>query len=239
MKHVDVVIISWAKDYELLSTTVKGLNSLFKSESSDIAFHAYVVESNMNVEYDEYNRSDWNHTCTTVRPGGEFGYHKYLNIGRRLGNSKYVVLCNSDLVYEPGWASSLIKVMEENPKILSASPWCSRTLGSNVNHIGNVYTGYKVRDEIAGWCIFQKREIYEIIGDLDEKFTHWYCDNDYAMTIKEKDIIHCLVPDALVNHHCELLGATHKTFDLDYQKKTTGDQQIIFQKKWGLPYGPN
>ena len=52
MKHVDVVIISWAKDDALLQVTKDGLNSLFKSED-DIAFHAYIIESNKDIRYEE------------------------------------------------------------------------------------------------------------------------------------------------------------------------------------------
>ena len=42
MKHVDVVIISWAKDNALLQVTKDGLNSLFKSEE-DIEFSKKLI----------------------------------------------------------------------------------------------------------------------------------------------------------------------------------------------------
>lgn len=237
MKDVDVVIISWAKDEELHQITKTGLDSLFNSDDKEIRFHAYVVESNHDINYDEYNIKSM-HSCTTLRPEGEFGYHKYLNLGRRSGNSEYVVLCNSDLTFEKNWASLIISAMDQHPECLSASPWCPQTQGENKDHLMNLYSGYRVRGELAGWCIFQKREIYDKIGDLDERFTHWYCDNDYGMTIKEKGISHILVPTSVVNHHNEMLGKTHQKFDTEYQQKTTTDQQVKFQEKWKIPYGP-
>ena len=54
MKHVDVVIISWARNEELLKVTKDGLDSLFRSDSKDVAFHAYVIESNPEINYKEY-----------------------------------------------------------------------------------------------------------------------------------------------------------------------------------------
>ena len=60
MKNVDVVIISWAKDDALLQVTKDGLDSLFKSEE-DITFHAYIVESNLDINYDEYNQKYKDH----------------------------------------------------------------------------------------------------------------------------------------------------------------------------------
>jgi len=234
MKNVDVVIISWAKDEELRSITKNGLDTLFDS-SNDIAFHAYIVESNRDVNYDEYNQIKWMHSTTTIYPEDtSFGYHKYLNIGRKAGHSEYVVLCNNDLTYEKGWADKIIEAMESKPSIMSASPWCPQTQGSNQNVSGLVFNGYRVRGELAGWCIFQKRSIYELIGDLDEQFTHWYCDNDYGMTLQTKGITHSLVTDSVVNHHDKILGKTHEIFDNEYQRNTTVLQAEKFESKWNL-----
>jgi hypothetical protein len=56
MKNVDVVIISWAKNDELLKVTTDGLDSLFQSDLDDIAFHAYVVESNYESLYEHHKK---------------------------------------------------------------------------------------------------------------------------------------------------------------------------------------
>lgn len=233
MKNVDVVIISWAKNEELLQVTRNGLDSLFKSEpNDDVTFHAYIVESNPDVNYDEYNRTYRRHTCTTIHPNQEFGYHKFLNIGRRAGNSPYVVLCNSDLTYENGWSSEIIRVMEFFPDILSASPWCPQTQGSNQEHIGKIYEGHRVRGELAGWCIFQQRKIYEQIGELDERFKFWYCDNDYSMDLQSKKIRHVLVPSSVVNHHEKNLGKTGETLNQQEQYNITMAQAEVFEQKW-------
>ena len=232
MKHVDVIIISWAKDDSLLQVTRDGLDSLFKSDSEDIQFHAYIVESNSDVNYDHFNRTYKRHTATTIHPIVPFGYHRYLNIGRKEGVSPYVVLCNSDLTYEKNWASKIIEVMDANPKFLSASPWCPQTQGDNRPHAGNIFEGYEVRGELAGWCIFQQRKIYDILGELDEQFTFWYCDNDYAMELQKNGISHCLVADSIVNHHDDYLGNTGSTLTAEQQHEITYAQTEIFQKKW-------
>ena len=232
MKHVDVVIISWARNEELLKVTKDGLDSLFRSDSKDVAFHAYVIESNPEINYKEYDEKSWMHSCTTIHPEVPFGYHRYLNIGRRAGNSPYVVLCNSDLTYEKNWAMNIINVMNSYPQILSASPWCPQTQGSNKDHISNIYQGYRIRGELAGWCIFQQRKIYDIIGELDEDFIFWFCDNDYALDLMTKKIGHCLVPSSVVNHHDGNLGKTGKTLTPEQQNEITNVQETVFSKKW-------
>jgi hypothetical protein len=233
MTEIDVVIISWAKTPELHKITKAGLDSLFDSAEDGVTFHAYVVESNPDIEYEEYNQFLWMHSCTTIHPNQEFGYHKFLNIGRRSGNSPYVVLCNSDLTYEKGWANRIIESMKLNPTILSASPWCPQTQGDNTPHLGKIYQGYQIRKEVAGWCIFQQRKIYEIIGELDERFKFWYADNDYALDLQKRGIPHALVPDSVVNHHEKHLGKTGETLSELEKYQITSAQREIFLRKWG------
>lgn len=235
MNHVDVVIISWAKDEDLLQVTKDGLNSLFDSEQ-EIAFHAYVVESNKEINYDEYNSNQSIHTVKTIHTDLPFGYHRYLNLGRREGDSPYVVLCNSDLTYEKGWATEIIRAMDFDPKYLSSSPWCPQTQGSNSHLVDQIFEGYRVRGELAGWCIFQQRSIYDRINELDEQFEFWYCDNDYSIQIEKAGIKHCLVCNSVVNHHDGNLGKTGRSLSNEEQHKITNEQSVIFSKKYGIPH---
>lgn len=206
MKTIDIVIISYAKNEELERVTRDGINSLIKNSSNSCII--YVVESNPDINYDDYNEYTSKHKVITIHPEEEFGYHKYLNIGRRAGNSKYVALCNSDLTFEKGWDSEIIKVMEKYPEVLSASPWCPQTQKDNTPHGNRVYMGHRVRSEVAGWCIFQQRKIYDIIGELNEGVKFWFSDNIYADELRLRGIKHALVPKSIVNHHDGNLGKT-------------------------------
>jgi hypothetical protein len=237
MRHVDVVIISWARTDELHQIIKRGLDTLFDSERNGVAFHAYVVESNPSVAYDEYNHVGWTHSCVTIHPDSSFGYHKYLNIGRKAGNSPYVVLCNSDLTYESNWASEIIKLMEIHPDVLSASPWCPQTLGDNKPHLGTFYRGHTVRQQVAGWCLFQQRRIYEILGDLDERYKFWYCDADYSLELQAHGIPHILVPSSVVNHPKNpRVGKTAETLSSAEQEALTFEQDSIFIEKWSAVF---
>src|SRR5262249_32908840 len=208
--------------------TKEGLDTLFASEDGGVAFHAYIVESNPLVNYDEYNKISHVHSSTTIRPTGEFGYHRYLNLGRKAGHSPYVALCNSDLTFEKGWASEIIKGLDQHPGALSASPWCRLTLGDNAPHIGKTYPGYRIRQEVAGWCIVQQRRIHDIIGDLDERFKFWYCDDDYALELKTRGVVHILVPSSVVNHHnYARVGKTAGTLSSQEQDEITFAQRKV------------
>jgi hypothetical protein len=232
MKNVDVIIVSYASNTELYKTTKKGLDSLFESDNGDVAYHAIIVESNLNIDYDEYNEKKWMHSCKTIYPTIPFNYNAYLNLGIKEGNSPYVALCNSDLTYEKDWASNIIKVMEEYPNIKSASPWCPAVHGSNKGHENNVYLGYEVRNEFCGWCIFQQRSLYETIGMLNEGVKFWYSDNILAEELKLRKIDHVLVSNSVVNHHDKNIGKTADTLSNDEKLEFTNGQYQKFIKEY-------
>lgn len=198
--EVDVCIISYAKTHELKQVTEKGIESLLQSEES-IKFNIFVMESNCDVDYSNYPNT---RTFYSHKP---FNYNEYLNKAREQGNSKYIALCNSDLTYEKNWASNIIQLMTLKPEIMSASPFCPQTQ-QKYEWSNDVYFGYEVRKHLAGWCIFQQRKIYDIIGKLNEDVEFWYSDNIYAEQLKSKGLLHVLVTKSIVNHHSDNLGIT-------------------------------
>jgi GT2 family glycosyltransferase len=226
MKNVDVVIISDSKNEELKSIMLHTLKTLYSSES-EINFYTYIVESS-NVDYSHIHDN-----IKMIKPNTSFGYHKYLNMGRKMGTSEYVCLCNNDLDFKKGWATAIIKEMEKDPSLLSASPISD---APHVNRFGiqlnsGIQYGYEVRRHVAGWCIFQKRSIYDIIGDLDERYIFWYCDNDYAMDLKTRGIKNALITSSHVNH---LISRTLRTKNDKERSILTRQQEVVFLKKWNI-----
>lgn len=231
---IDIIILSCSANEELKKQTSDCLDSLFLSEeNSNNLFNVIILESEQSVNWDSYPNTK------THKSPEPYGYHKYMNYGRKLGKNEYVCLCNNDLIFHKGWASEILKVAEENPNILSFSPICTKTqplYGINKNS-GN-FTGYEIRKHISGWCIFQRRKIYDFIGDLDERFTHWFSDNDYGLTLYSLGLYHCLVTSSVVDHHDKNVGKTGPAVmsDSDMYKMTSGSSEI-FTKKWNDFFG--
>ena len=222
--NVDIVIISDSKNAKLTYITENTLKTLYQSDKN-INFITYVVESS-DVDYTYINKN-----ITMVKPEKPFGYNKYLNLGRKLGNSKYVCLCNNDLEFKKDWCTKIIKEMVVDPNLMSASPFSYNPHIEvfNIKEKNNLY-GYSVPSRVSGWCLFQQRDIYDIIGDLDENFIFWYADNDYSKTIEKLNIKHALICDSEVNH---ITSSTLEMKD-DLEKfNLTQKQKIIFDKKWG------
>lgn len=241
MINVDIIIISYSKTPDLKEVTEAGIKSLIQSET-DILFHIIVVEQNKEVNFSlskilkELGKTHKLHTLFNVHPNcppDEFGYHKYANIGLKYGVNEYVCICNNDLTYENNWCSEIISAMKEIPDLLSASPFCPENQ-MLLHYIDkNLHYGYNIRQHLNGFCIFQQRKIYEIIGPLDERFKFWYCDNDYGMTLYKHKIDHALVTSSVVHHHSNRVGKTAESIlNQEENHRLTTEQEHIFYKKW-------
>lgn len=226
---IDLVILSYSADLDLKKQTHDCLKSLFESEeNSKEIFNVIVLESQEGILWNNFPNTK------TYSPPKPYGYHKFMNFGRKLGNNPFVCLCNNDLIFGKNWASEILKITSEFSDILSLSPICPKTqpLYGILPNTGN-YLGYQIRKEVSGWCIFQRREIYKIIGDLDESFTHWFSDNDYSLSLYEKSIKHCLVSSSIVTHHEMNIGKTGPVvFSVEEMENSTSGSYPIFRSKW-------
>jgi len=234
--EIDVVIISNAKTPELVKVTEDCVISLLQSESQ-IRFNVYIIESTEHEYHSlksyfakQVNGRQLNiYYC--IHPNEEFGYNKFLNKGIELGHSDYVVLCNNDLIFHHGWASSIWNAMNKDEYLMSASPFEEKVhpliWGLQAN-TGLKY-GYKTGKDITGWCIFTKRKLFDIIGKLDEQFIFWCADDDYAKTLEVNNIKHALVTYSFVDH---VESKTLNTIEPTEYKKYTTEQYSTFNKKW-------
>ena len=221
--NIDIIILSFAKDEKLKGLTLQTVDTLLKSEDVEkIKFNVLVIESNNALKSYQYPGA------TTIYPDTAFGYHKYMNIGIRATSSEYICLCNNDLIFHKGWASAILNAMDYDPALLSASPYCTnyhKKEGYDEN--GPPLEGYA--GLLGGWCIFVKREIFDIIGPLDEKLVFWYCDADYCKTLEKFGVKNCLIPLSKVTH---LGSESLKTVDDAAYQKLTQVPRAYYSYKW-------
>jgi GT2 family glycosyltransferase len=226
MVKIDVIILSYAATETLQNLTENAVASLHASEDPTlIGFNIVVIESAKHLKDYQYPGTQ------TLYPKEPFGYHRYMNLGMRATNSDYICLCNNDLLFHKGWATAMITAFDENSTLVSASPYCSfhhQEEGYRSN--SGIHYGYKVRGEVAGWCLFFKRSILPIIGgQLDPQFKFWYADNDYAKTLEQKGLVHGLVTESIVDH---LESQTLQSKSATEQRKLTSGERFYYEYKW-------
>jgi GT2 family glycosyltransferase len=224
--EIDIVILSYASNEELKKITLDGIESLVKSESPDrVKFNIVVVESNRSLKPYQYPGSK------TVYSWKPFGYHRYMNIGIGMTQSKYVCICNNDLIFHKGWATEILKAFEKDKELYSASPACSiHHPEQGIELDGRIHYGYEVRQELIGWCLFFRRDMLKITGKLDPAFKFWFADNDYSNTLQKYGLKHVLVTSSIVDH---LESRTLKTKSTTEQLELTSRERFYYEYKWG------
>lgn len=228
--EIDVIIVSYAQNEDLKQITKNAIRSLICSEDPEvIQFNVIVVESQKSLFPYQYPKSK------TVYPDVPFGYHRYLNIGIGMGSADFVCLCNNDLLFHKNWATEILKPFNQFTDVYSASPICSRYhLKNGYNLFDGPKVGYRIREEIAGWCLFLKRDVLKITGKLDENYTFWFADNDYANTLYVFNMPHILVTSSVVDH---LESKTLNEQTEERKEELTQKDLKYLENKWNPRFG--
>lgn len=225
---IDVIILSYAKDDKLKSLTEQTIQTLLASEDSDlITFNILVIESNKKLFPYQFD-----HT-STIYPTEEFGFHKFLNIGINATSNKYVCLCNNDLIFHENWASEILDSFRIHPTLKSVNPLCTN-FNPTQKYLTEKAAIFATKKNIfegilTGWCIFIERDLFNVIGFLDEQFDFWYADRDYGQTLLKHNINHALIPRSRVTH---LGNQSHDSIDDNLKNHYTLEQKSKYDKKW-------
>lgn len=215
--NLSTIILAMTNNEELFKMTSSCIGSLMASESN-IEIEVILVESNKNYLTSGFVYPDF---VKVIVPSDSFNFHKFLNIGIQAATGNYIAMCNNDLLFQDGWFTEILTIAKHDSKIMSFSPMGKQVI-YDVNHTYEI--GYKVMTHIKGWCIVVKKELFQKIGSLDETFDFYFADNDYAMTLKSKNIQHALVYKSHVVHLEKQLA--NKTI----QKKKL-DQKVLSKYK--------
>lgn len=230
--EIDVIILSYAHTEALRQTTLNCISSLLASENpQQIRFNPVVIESEKTQRPQQYPGT------VTIYPERPFGYHRYMNIGIAMTSSPYICLCNNDLVFHQGWATEILKPFEDFADVHSASPVCSihhPAMGYKLND--GLKLGYRIREELAGWCLFFRRDLLKLTGKPDENYLFWCADNDYANTLWALNLNHVLVTSSVVDH---LENTTLNQQSEERKIELTEKEGIYFDKKWNYRLGKN
>lgn len=133
-----------------------------------------------------------------IRYKGEFNYNRALNQGLQYRKSEFQILANNDIIFHSGW-SRIGKIMKTNG-YLSASALSNDARQQHFQRGDFSYEGYFIGFQLAGWCIFTDKKIWDRIGKLSERHKFWFSDNVYGEQLKAEGIPHVLICSVQVDH---------------------------------------
>jgi GT2 family glycosyltransferase len=224
----DVIVLSLAVDERSFLTTKNCIES-YISTADDLINKIYVVETNKNFDRDYQQKK-----VEVIKPNKQFNYNEFYNIALERCTAEFVIGPNNDLIILPNCIQTLLKEFQLNTQIDSISPidrqWHRHTKLYFPSE-NKLYYGNEVSLHMFG-CIFAcRRNIFNKIGFLDERFYFFYQDNDYIMSLVRCKLLHGIHTGAMVKHqsgHSNVYAEDR----LKYTPANMDEQGKLFLNKW-------
>lgn len=175
------------------------------------------------------------------------GFAAANNQGLVVANGEYLVMLNNDTYVTPGWIKTLYHHLKYDNSI--------GLIGPVTNNIGNeakIDISYKDMDEMlnlskryiyehlgkvfkintaAFFCVMMPRNVYELVGQLDEAFgLGFFEDDDYCRRIEQAGLKIVCAEDVFIHHQ---LSASFLKLDREVRRSLFNENKKIYEQKWG------
>ena len=182
-----------------------------------------------------------------------FNYSKIINFGVKNATGDYIMQLNNDTeLITPNWIESLLGYAQR--KDVGAVGVKLYYPDNTIQHAGVIIgmcgiaghifkglhkdcRGYFARDSfvqnlsaVTAACIFSRKEIYEEVGYMDEKFAVAFNDIDFCLKIREKGYLIVYNPYVELKHYESKSRGAENTPE---KKKRFEGEIRRFEEKWG------
>lgn len=252
MVLTSIIILS----YNTLELTKACLESI--RAHTDETYEIVVVDNASKDGSAEYLRQQQD--VQLLENSENLGFPKGCNQGLAVAKGDSLLLLNSDTVVTANWLKNMQKALYANER--TGAVGCLSNQVSNYQQIQVPYGNnmeamqdfarafnqsnpgkWEKRPMLVGFCLLFKREVYEKIGGLDERFSPGnFEDNDYCLRIMAAGYDLLLAKDTFVHHW------GHSSFRKEDQRIANGEvrdgvgyvelnrrNEKIFFAKWQLP----
>lgn len=232
MQTLSVIILSYAIDEEVYQMNCRAIESLYSSDVwSEGEPEVLLIESNKesNRRYDSRVR--------VLMPEEKFGFHRFLNIGLDNTSGEFIAFCNNDIVFQPGWWSTIMKIKEQHPKFMCFSPVDSSypMMAEEIAKGKEYVIGWENKRHFAAWCFVWERKVFEMIGRFDETFDFYSADDDELQTLHYYAIPNVLITNSEVKHLSRVVSrkiGLNKFAVTDKEKYPLSDYEIKHGYAW-------
>jgi GT2 family glycosyltransferase/glycosyltransferase involved in cell wall biosynthesis len=175
------------------------------------------------------------------------GFSAANNQGLSIARGEYLVMLNNDTYVTPGWLRTLYRHLKHDNSI--------GLIGPVTNNIGNeakIDLCYQDMDgmrelsaeygcsrlgklmrlrTLAFFCVMMPREIYEIVGPLDEIFgLGFFEDDDYCRRVEMAGFRIVCADDVFVHHHH---SASFLKVQPELRRALFNENKLKYEAKWG------
>ncbi len=183
-----------------------------------------------------------------LRNERNLGFSGGVNRGIRAARGAEILLLNNDTLVTPGWLAEMRGALHSEPRV--------GLVGAVSNYSGGVQqvpVSYQRPEDSAGFgatwqmrnagrikptsmltglCLLVKREVFDVIGLFDERFSIGnFEDNDFCLRARLANYELRVAEGAFIHHYG---SRTFKALKVDYAG-IMRENQKRFRLKWGLP----
>ncbi len=182
-----------------------------------------------------------------------FGFAKANNQGIELATGDFIVLLNNDTIVPPGWLSRLLRHLND-PKVGMVGP-VTNFVGNEAKIEVPYFTWREMENfahehtwqhdllvsdihMLAMFCVAIRREVFQQIGPLDERFgIGMFEDDDYSVRVKQAGYRLVCAADVFVHHFGQAaFGKLIKSGDYD---RLFEENQRQYEAKWQTAWQPH
>jgi GT2 family glycosyltransferase len=172
----------------------------------------------------------------------KFSFPRNANIGIRAAAPHDVFLVNDDVSFlRHGTLADLERIAYSDPSIGILSPQFFGTVGNPLQMKSAHLTGLTYSTErLCFTGVYLKRSVLDRIGELDERFSGYGCDDDdYCRRLQEKCLWLAVTPEVVLKHGYGNAHSTSSFFrSLGAGVLTSAEKmREIYLQKWGRPVG--
>lgn len=244
-----IIILSY-NTLELLKMCIESIRAF-----TDYGTYEIIVVENASID----GSAKWLHLQEDIRcifNTENVGFPKGCNQGMKIANGDSILLLNSDTIVTPRWLNQLRRALYSSDDIGAVG--CVTNRCSNYQAIEVPYTdindmlsfadGFNHSNDdkwvesfkLIGFCMLFKREIYNKIGGLDERFTPGnFEDDDYSLRIRLEGYRLILCEDTFIHHFGSASFLKKNTYD-EEQKSEEKYARLLhcnalkFYRKWNV-----
>ncbi|MCC7494657.1 MAG: glycosyltransferase family 2 protein [Fimbriimonadaceae bacterium] len=234
---VSVVIVNW-NTCELLRNC---LRSLPAASAGELRIEPVVVDNGSHDGSPEMVAAEFPE-AVLVRNTANVGFVLANNQGLAAASGDYLFMLNSDTEAEPGCLDALVAALAD-PAVGAAAPkllntdrsyqfsagafpqiWL-RMLPAHFEHRFNTAQSRihadasenTVVDWLVGAALLTRRDVYQRVGGLDERYFMWWDDIDWSQKLRAAGFQRVYVPGAQVVHHGRQSGGRLENWRLQQQ----------------------
>lgn len=180
------------------------------------------------------------------------GFAAAINQGLRAATGNYMVLLNNDVVFPYGWLTNLIRHLEDPSIGLVVSV---TNFSGNESRIDVTYKNLDEMEEFARrytqaqegkvfdihmaamYCVALRRDIWETVGPLDERFIiGMFEDDDYSHRVRLAGYRVVCAQDSFVHHFGQ---ATFSKLRASEYRELFERNRRLYEQKWSESWKPH